>query len=109
MVFSQKEKPHENQRKLRKVADIDILNLASEITSQKWKVIGRILGLTDPQLDQIEINKQNDVYEQCYEMLKTWRNNQSSAATCEQLKEALCHKIVMKNEVAERFCYAEIE
>lgn len=67
------------------------------------------MGLKDARLDQIEINKQNDVYDQCYEMLTIWKNNQSSAATCEQLKKALCHKVVMKSDVAERFCYAEIE
>lgn len=109
LVFFHKGKSHENQRELRKVADIDIVSLADEITCQKWKVLGRILGLKDARLDQIEIDKQNNVYEQCYVMLTIWKNSQSSTATCEQLKEALCHKVVMKNEVAERFCYAGID
>lgn len=81
--------------------------MASEIPV-KWKVIGRLLGLKDSQISQIEIDNKGDVYEQCYAMLNAWRMNQAdSTATCEQLREALSHKIVMKKDLVPMYCYMD--
>ena len=99
------EKPPANDQQLARIADVDIITLANEIPV-KWKVIGRLLGLKDSHISQIEIDKKGDVYEQCYAMLDAWRSNQKdSAAPCEQLKKALSHKIVMKKDLVPIFCY----
>ena len=69
-------------------------------------MIGRLLGLEDSRISQIEIDNANSVYEQCYAMLKAWKENQpDSNATCEQLKYALSHEIVMKKDLVQDFCY----
>lgn len=74
----------------------------------KWKVIGRLLGLEDSRICQIEINNKGDVYEQCYEMLNAWKRNQpDSTATCEQLKKALSHEVVMKKDLVPDICYTD--
>lgn len=74
----------------------------------KWKVIGRLLGLEDSRICQIEINNKGDVYEQCYEMLNAWRRNQpDSTVTCEQLKKALSHEVVMKKDLVPDVCYTD--
>lgn len=100
------EKPPENDRKLRRIADVDFLTLAGTIPD-KWKKIGRLLGLEDSRISQIEIDNAGDVYEQCYAMLKAWKESQDSYATCEQLKKALSHEIVMKNDLVPVYCYLE--
>ena len=102
-------KPPENERTLARIADIDIITLADKIP-QKWKVIGRVLGLEDSRISQIEIDNAGNVYEQCYTMLKAWKENQpDSNATCDQLKTALCHKIVKKNDLVPEFCYMPVD
>lgn len=99
------EKPPAKDHKLARIADVDILTLAGKIPV-KWKAIGRLLGLEDSHLSRIEKDNAGDVYEQCYAMLKTWRENQpDSNATCEQLKKALSHEIVMKKELVPVFCF----
>ena len=70
-------------------------------------MIGRLLGLKDALLDQIEMNKSHDVYEQCYEMLSAWKRSQESNATCEKLRTALCHKLIMKHDLVQSYCYLE--
>lgn len=99
--------PGENGHTLAKARDIDVLELADEIPCRRWKVIGRLLGLEDALLDQIEVNKSSDVYEQCYEMLITWKRNQAFDATCRQLQQALRNKLIMRNDLVEKYCYVE--
>ena len=99
--------PAENGRTLAKARDINVLQLADEIPCHRWKVIGRLLGLEDAFLDQIEVNKSSDVYEQCYEMLITWSRNQAPDATCGQLQQALRNKLIMRNDLVEKYCYVK--
>ena len=99
------EKPSALDQQLARIADIDILTLAGEIPV-KWKVIGRLLGLEESRISQIEIDNKDNVYEQCYAMLNAWKSNQPySTAPCEELEKALSHKIVMKKDLVPRFCY----
>jgi len=99
------EKPPALDQQLARIADVDIITLAGEIPV-KWKVIGRLLGLEDSHISQIEIDNKDYVYEQCYAMLNAWKMNQpDSTATCEQLKKALSHEVVMKKDLVPRFCY----
>ena len=98
------EKPSE-EHQLARIADIDFINLANEILL-KWEIIGRLLGVKDSSIDQISADKAGSIYEQSYAMLKAWKNSQpDSNAPCEQLKQALCHKLVMKNSLVQQYCY----
>lgn len=98
------EKPPALDQQLARIADVDIVTLAGKIPV-KWKVIGRLLGLEESRISQIEIDNK-EVYEQCYAMLKAWERNQpDSTATCEQLKKALSHEVVMKKDLVPIFCY----
>jgi len=99
------EKPPALDQQLTRIADVDIITLADKIPV-KWKVIARLLGLEESHISQIEIDNKDTVYEQCYAMLNTWKMSQpDQKATCEQLKKALSHKIVMKNDLVPSFCY----
>ncbi|XP_078371564.1 uncharacterized protein LOC144655214 isoform X2 [Oculina patagonica] len=101
------EKPPENDHKPRRIADVDFLSLADKIPD-KWKKIGRLLDLEDCRISQIEIDKAGDVYEQCYAMLKAWKESQQDLnATCEQLIKALSHEIVKKTNLVPIYCYLE--
>ena len=72
----------------------------------RWKAIGRLLGLEDSRISQIEIDNKGDVYEQSYAMLKAWKQL-DSAATCKRLEKALSHEIVMKEDLVPIFCYMD--
>lgn len=45
------------------------------LSDDKWKSIGRSLGLDDGHLNIIVSDNNDDKYEQCYKMLKTLHNN----------------------------------
>ena len=80
--------------------------LAGKI-SVKWKVFGRLLGVKESHISQIEIDNKGNVYKQCRAMLNAWARNQpDSTATCEQLKKALSHEIVIKKDLVPFFCFA---
>ena len=49
----------------------ELQSLAQE-TISKWKIVERVLGLHDWQLEQIEHDYRGDVYEQSYQTLKQW-------------------------------------
>lgn len=100
------EKPPENGHNLKTIANVDILTLASKIPV-KWKVIGRLLGLGDSHISQIEMDNKDNVYEQSYAMLRAWQSNEEKNTTCEQLEKALSHEIVMKKDLVPRFCYID--
>lgn len=104
--FLYQEKPPANDHKLARIADVDILTLADKIPV-KWKVIGRLLGLEDSRISQIEMDNKDSVYEQSYAMLNAWKRNQRETATCEQLEIALSHEIVMKKDLVPIFCYID--
>lgn len=99
--------PAKHDRPLAKARDVDVLFLAHDISSQKWKVIGRLLKLQDSKLDEIETNKPGDVNEQCYIMLTTWQKNQDSDTTCDLLKYALGSQLIMRTDLVDKYCYAD--
>ena len=72
--------------------------------AEKWRKLGRGLDVHDAQLE--EINKGHDPpCEKGYHMLKDWRQKKGSAATYQALCEGLEHKLVRRQDLAERFCY----
>ena len=72
--------------------------------AEKWIKLGRRLGVHDAQLQ--EINKGHDqLSEKGYHMLKEWRQKKGSAATYQALCKGLEHKLVQRQDLAEKFCY----
>ena len=77
--------------------------MGAEIAEKKRK-LGHRLGVHDAQLQ--EINKGHDqLSEKGYHMLKDWRQKKGSAATYQALCEGLEHKLVQRQDLAEKFCY----
>ena len=78
--------------------------LGAEI-AEKWIKLGRRLGVHDAELQ--EINKGHDqLSEKGYHMLKNWGQKKGSAATYQALCEGLEHKLVQRQDLAEKFCYS---
>ena len=72
--------------------------------ADKWIKLGRRLGVHDAELQ--EINKGHDqLSEKGYHMLKDWRQKKGSAATYQALCDGLKHKLVKRQDLAEKFCY----
>ncbi len=63
---------------------------------EKWRFVGRYLGLDDGTLDQIE-NDNQFLIERCYKMFTTWRDTFSKTATYQRLAEAL--KNIMREDL----------
>ena len=62
--------------------------VAMSVRSSEWKWLGRALGLTEPNLEQIE-HKEKDLAEICYQMLLKWQRVNGFRATSQVLKKGL--------------------
>ena len=69
--------------------------------AEKWKTLGRRLGIEDPKLEGIE-HQYDQLSEKGYQMLMLWKQKDGSAATFEALSDALTR--VQRKDLAEQFC-----
>ena len=69
------------------VSDRVAQNLARR--TPKWKFLARDLKLQDHEIESISGNYPQDVEEQCYQMLKKWKQMNGNNADCATLGEAL--------------------
>lgn len=76
----------------------------AKAVANKWKRVGRALGMEDATLDAIEQNNKRDVDEQSYQMLHQWKQQNSSNATYGSLAEALLHRTVGMRKVVQDYC-----
>ena len=84
--------------------DEDLEGLAMEIAAQ-WRNLGRRL-LRNAALDAI--HKENEEYsEKAYKMLLKWKQAKGSRASFCDLHQALCHDLVNRKDLAERFCLVD--
>ncbi|XP_070551837.1 FAS-associated death domain protein-like [Ptychodera flava] len=67
----------------------DNLDTVVDNIGKDWKRLGRKLGITDPDLDVLQMNNSHDVKEAIRQMLRQWREDNGKMATKEKLKEAL--------------------
>ena len=75
-----------------------------EKIAEKWKTLGRSLGIEDPELEGIDhLHKQ--LREKGYQMLKLWKQKKGSAATYQALCDAL-NRVKCK-DLAQTFCCIE--
>ena len=82
----------------------DLEGLAQKIVHE-WKGLGRRLLKSEAEEELYAIDKQNDKYsEKAYEMLLKWKAAKGSDATFQVLHEALCHHLVKRRDLAEKYC-----
>ena len=83
----------------------ELEELGAEI-AEKWIKLGRRLGVSDAELQ--EINQGHDqLSEKGYHMFKHWRQKKGSAATYQALCDGLEHKLVQRQDLAEKFCHVD--
>lgn len=70
-----------------------ILDLLKSSAVKDRKLIGRRLGVSDPDIDRIE--EENEPNEAFYQIMKKWHEKEGEAATPQKLKIAL-HKLDLK-------------
>jgi len=71
--------------------------------AEAWKRLGRRLKFDESQLTGF--HKENEEYsEKAYKMLLAWKQRNASAATYRVLHDALCHNLVSRRDLAEKFC-----
>jgi len=80
----------------------ELEELGAEI-AEKWKTLGRRLGLSEAEIEGID-NDHNRLSEKGYQMLKCWSQKNGSAATYQALRDGLKHKLVGRQDLAEKFC-----
>ena len=91
------------QRRIGGPSEEELLNLAWDVGS-KWKNLGRVLGIPDPKLDMIDEDERK-LMEKTYSMLRTWKQGLGAAATYEALEMGLRHVVVLRADLAEKYCY----
>ena len=83
----------------------ELEELAAEI-AEKWIKLGRRLGVSDAELQGINQGHYH-LDEKGYHMLKHWRQKKGSAATYQALCDGLNHKLVQRQDLAEKFCHVD--
>ena len=82
--------------------DDELEELGNEIV--EWEKLGRRLEVIEPKL--AEISQAHDkLSEKAFHMLKHWKQGKGCSATYKTLSDALKHKLVQRQDLAERFCY----
>ena len=84
--------------------ETEIEELAERI-GEKWRKLGRRLEFHESKLTAFHKNNEEYV-EKAYAMLLEWKQRDgTSGATYLTLKEALCHHLVNRTDLAEKFCF----
>ena len=81
----------------------DLLLVAHELGTS-WKMLGRTLKISEPELENIEADNPWNQRERCYSVLKRWREVCGSAATYDCLARALQHPMVGLGRLAVKYC-----
>ena len=88
------------------VTDDDLRNIGKAIAS-RWEQLGRRL----PGIEDADIQDTEDRYtckslsKRGYHILKRWKRNKEEAADYKTLHDALGHSLVMRRDLAEKYCY----
>ena len=82
--------------------DNHLLKLARNIPGD-WKIVAKVLGISDSKIKEIQLNDRDDVVWQAYLMLKHWWTSRSPAAQSwrEELNKALC--AINRQDLAQDF------
>ena len=81
----------------------DLERLANQIINE-WKKLGRRLFESDEALlDAVDMDNEK-CSEKAYKMLLKWKAAKGSDATFRVLHNALCHDLVNRRDLADKFC-----
>ncbi|PFX20316.1 Receptor-interacting serine/threonine-protein kinase 1 [Stylophora pistillata] len=80
----------------------DLEDLSTNIGS-KWEQLGRRLGFSGEELDGIDRDKRL-LSQKAYQMLKEWKERNGSEATYKILYAALSHRLIWREDLAEKYC-----
>ena len=81
----------------------DLERLAKQIIKE-WKKLGRrLLENDEALLDAVDMDN-DKCSEKAYQMLLQWKAAKGSDATFRVLHDALCHDLVNRRDLAEKFC-----
>ena len=78
-----------------------------EYIAEGWKRLGRYLGVREMMIQQIS-NTERILSERGYHVLLHWKQEKGSAATYQELCDALTRPPVQRRDLAEQFCYQYI-
>ena len=82
-------------------SDEDLEHLSVKV--EKWKPLARRLKLEAAELEAL--HKDNEEWsEKALAMLIKWKRKKGSKATYRCLYDALCHDLVNRRDLAEKFC-----
>ena len=84
-------------------SDAELLNLSSELGT-KWKNLARALGIPEAHIEVVD-EENRKVVEKCYNVLLLWKQGSGHQATYEALEAGLCHSVVLRRDLAEKYCY----
>lgn len=84
-------------------SDPELLNLSSELGA-KWKNLARALGIPESNIEVVD-EENRKVVEKCYNLLLLWKQGSGYRATYEALEAGLCHGVVLRRDLAEKYCY----
>ena len=83
--------------------DDELEELGDEI-AENWRKLGRRLRVRETHIQKIN-TAHDQLSEKGYHMLKHWKQEMGSGATYQALCDALQHKRVQRQDLAEKFCY----
>ena len=79
--------------------DLELLSVKVE----KWKPLGRRLKLEAAELTALH-QENEELSEKVFAMLIKWKQKNAFEATYRRLHDALCHVLVNRKDLAEKFC-----
>lgn len=82
----------------------DELEEVAGLIGKQWKKLGRRLGVSDAELEEID-HAHDQISEKGYHMLKHWEQGQGVDATYQALHDALLHPLIRRLDIAEKLCY----
>ena len=86
-------------------SDEDLEWLSQEL--EEWKTVGRRLKIKEAKLMAFDIEKRK-CSEKIYKMLLHWKRRNGSTATYTILRNALCHPLVNRTDLAEQLITGNI-
>lgn len=86
-----------------RVSDEDVGKISMDVV-KVWKPLGRALGISDADLNIIDLDNSNAVYEKSYQMLTKWKQTKVSKANYGDLAKAFVHPAVGREDLISKYC-----
>ncbi|XP_067037413.1 uncharacterized protein [Acropora muricata] len=89
----------------------ELLQLSGQL-APIWKIFARVLGISEDDIGIIEKDSRQGVVDMCYSCLLHWERNSELCNyqfTFTGLAAALCHDVVGRRDLVEKYCYEKIK